>query len=202
MEPIVFVHGWGMEPGFWSALYPHLDGHKTTALNLGYRGTEKCPPPSTQSIYITHSLGTMWALQNHAEHISALIVINGFHSFKSFADPRALRAMKSALIKDPKAQMQEFFKAADLNGRTDTLNTDALIYGLNMLSNGDEDATLKSLTCPILVLAGEQDQIVPLSATQKQWLGYDLKICEKGGHALPLTHTEWCAEQIEKFLNA
>lgn len=190
-----------MDKSVWSALSTRLNYHECTALNLGYRGVPELTLPAAKAIYITHSLGTMWALENHAEHMAALITINGFHSFKSFADPRALRAMKTRLAKDPEQQMQEFFKEADIEASPKGLDSQNLMRGLDTLSEGDNTATLKSITCPVLALIGESDQIVPIEAAQKQWLGYDLKICEKGGHALPVTHTNWCAEQIEKFLS-
>ncbi len=127
-------------------------------------------------------------------------MINGFYRFNSFTDHRVLKAMKLRLKKNPENQVQSFFENAGIQQMAEGLNVGNLDQGLDMLQNGDEEKTLKSLSCPVLILAGGQDKIVPVQDAQKQWLGYDLKICEKGGHALPLTHGDWCNEQIDMFL--
>ena len=69
-----------------------------------------------------------------------------------------------------------------------------------MLASGYETATLTTLLCPVFSLIGEQDPILPLKPCEEEWLGYDTKICKKGGHALPITHTDWCAEHIKAII--
>ena len=106
----------------------------STCLNLGYRGAKLERSPYERAVYVTHSLGTMWALRHHARHMDALIVINGFHSFKDFTDPRILRAMKTRLQKNPDEQMKDFFERADIEADYKNLDTKNLKQGLEYLS--------------------------------------------------------------------
>jgi len=198
---IIYVHGWGLDKSFWDPLINTLP-YKSRSLNLGYIGEKETNPSDQKSIYVTHSLGTMWALKNHAAHISTLIAINGFYNFKPFSDSRTLRAIKQGLIKNTSAQMKNFFKTAQIKTNPQNFNTNRLIKDLDMLATGDETASLKALSCPVFSLIGESDPILALKLCEKEWLGYDVKICQQGGHALPITHIDWCAEHIESAIKA
>jgi len=106
----VFVHGWGTDPDFWERLRPHFPEKQSHFLNLGFIGPDKRienhkAPSDSKRVYITHSLGTLWALKNKASDIDVLIAINGFYRFKSFSDERSLQAIKLRLERDPIPQM-------------------------------------------------------------------------------------------------
>ena len=196
----VFVHGWGTAPGFWDDLIGHLPHIKARCVDLGFVGGQQefLNDISEPSIYVTHSLGTMWALKHRHGDMKALIAINGFPCFKNFADERALRAMKLRLVREPEAQMKDFWEMCGLPFRGD-LNIEYLKEGLAWLSSWDMSAELKALQCPVLSLAGGADPLLPVEIMKKTWPDFDLHISENGGHALPLTDTKWCAERIEAF---
>ncbi len=193
---IVFVHGWGLAPDFWEPLVARFPDADITYVDLGFHDPPNLAVPDDKALYITHSLGTLWALEHCADKMSALVTINGFTCFSDFTDPRILQAMQKGLARNPEIQMQQFFKAADLKASTDNLNTTRLKEGLDWLAHKD---MRHALTMPYLALLGAQDPIAPLKALQKQW--QNLIICENGGHALPQTHTDWCAKHITDWLN-
>lgn len=70
----VFVHGWGTDPDFWERLRPHFPEKQSHFLNLGFIGPDKRienhkAPSDSKRVYITHSLGTLWALKNTRAHM-------------------------------------------------------------------------------------------------------------------------------------
>ncbi len=192
---IVFVHGWGLAPDFWEPLVAHFPDADITYVDLGFHGTPDLNTPDDKALYIAHSLGTLWALEHCADKMSALVAINGFTCFSDFTDPRILQAMQKGLARNPEAQMQQFFKAADLKASTDNLDTVRLQEGLNWLIHKDMH---HALTMPHLALLGAQDPIAPSKALQEQW--DTIKTCKNGGHALPQTHPEWCTNTIKQWL--
>ena len=199
----IFVHGWGMAPNFWDALIKRLPKLNARRVNLGFIGEESdlLEHDTEEAIFITHSLGTMWALKKHHANIKALIAINGFSCFHPLTDERTLRTMKIRLEKKPEAQMKDFWDMCDLP-HNENLNTERLKEGLEWLSSWDVQHELKTLTCPILAMAGRDDPILPMDNIQKQWTGFDLHICENGGHVLPISNTKWCADHIKVFTDA
>ncbi len=200
---LTFVHGWGCGPDIWQPLIDQLAGLTCHTINLGFtsdvQDIEKSP--LEKSIYITHSLGAMWALKNRRDHMQALIVINGFSCFKTFTSPRILKRMQQKLNNDPRAQMQDFWSATGLPPR-DHLNQGQLKHGLDWLESWDYANELDQLTCPVTAIFGNNDPILDTSLMQDHWRSYECYIIDNGGHNLPVTHHHKCAETIKEFINA
>ncbi len=199
----VFVHGWGMPPSFWDSLIDCLPEIKAIKINLGFIGEERefSEQSFQPSIYITHSLGTVWALKNRYPAIKALISINGFGCFKNFICARTLLAMKARLKRNPVPQMGEFWEMCGIPGGNDhSLNLDKLQKGLEWLASWDAGKELKFLGHPVLSLAGREDLILPVDTMKQEWDSFEMHIRKGGGHALPLTDPEWCVEKIKDFL--
>ena len=182
-----------------------LPNEDTLCLDLGFTGHPQILPPCPEepAIYITHSLGTLWALQHCSAQMKGLISINGFPCFTRFTAIEMLKAMKAGLRKNIDLQMKQFYKRADMDnaGASSEFNIKMLDEGLTWLMTEDARPALQSLRCPIIALTGAQDKIMPLSAAQEAWQGMHLEICEDGGHNLPHTHTHWCAAHINKLLH-
>lgn len=202
----VFVHGWGAAPDFWKGLIKCLPGIKASKIDLGFIGGQEniAEQPHDAvihdtAIYVTHSLGTMWALKNRHANMKALITINGFPCFKNFTDERVLQVMKKRLKRNPGAQMKEFWQGGGLPFH-ENFNIEKLQTGLEWLTSWDANQELKGLKCPVLSLAGQSDPILPISIMQQEWEGHALQICDGAGHALPLSHSQWCAERIKDFV--
>lgn len=200
---LIFVHGWGCIPDFWDDLARELSASHEQRINLRFldEGDIEAATHDLPAIYITHSLGTMWALKHRLEDISALISINGFACFKDLSDERTLKSMKINLKRNAPQQMAAFWRQAGLP-QSNSLNIPRLKEGLEWLMTWDYCQELNALTCPILSLIGEEDKIAPFDPMQQHWYGYDIKTCTDGGHALPATHTQWCAKHIRTFIDA
>jgi len=199
-SPLIFVHGWGLDAGFWNPLIAHFPERETHALNLGFRGCAETDVPPGKAVYVTHSYGTLWSLRHHWQDMAALIAINGFTDFGALTDARILKAMRLRLFQDPFSQMRDFFALAGYEAPTSGCDPQALLEGLKNLGNLHCAQELEKLDAPVLALLGAEDAIVPAQAAQQQFLGKSVKICENGGHMLPRTHTDWCAAQMKEFL--
>lgn len=202
--PVVLVHGWGCGPDFWAGMSGFFPQNSVFCVDLGFVGREGFDHEKTEfpAVYITHSLGTLWALKYRRESMAALIAINGFPWFRPFASLRTLDTMKRRLIRDPAAQMHEFYAMCGIGGAPPASALDAgkLEEGLDWLGAWDEREILSSLNVPVLCLAGDSDPLLPLEEMKKLWHGFPLCVKEGGGHALPQTHCEWCARTIQGFL--
>lgn len=203
--PLIFVHGWGLSPAFWAGMAACLPEREHVFVDLGFTGggaddekTFLARP--VHGLYVTHSLGTLWALRHCAGEMSALVAINGFSCFEPFAPKAALRAMKRRLARNPAAQMADFYRQAGVTGPgAAPLCPERLLEGLDWLESGDEREALRRLSCPVLSLAGARDRILPESVMRREWAGFPLYIYEEGEHALPQTHPGWCAAYIESL---
>ena len=203
--PLVFVHGWGASTEFWDGLATGLNKNESNRIDLDFFGvTDKSNEHSLQkSVFITHSLGTLWTLKNQAQEIDKLIIINGFYDFMEFSNPRTLRAMKARLQKEPLNQMHDFWDMMQMpipQNYEQKINTKRLIEGLGWLENWEAKDALDALKTDILILAGQNDPLLPIEKMKVHWQGYNLQICEGGGHALPVTNSQWCADKIETFI--
>ncbi len=211
---LTFIHGWGMDNRVWGKLLTHFPEEKIRFINLCF--TNNIIPSKVEgslhslsvgrddkAIYITHSLGTMWALKHHYHDMAGLITINGFTNFTDFIDKRILRSMQKHLKRNPNILMNEFWDNISLPSdlRSDNLNIDRLYEGLEWLINWDVEPELKALQVPILSLAGNKDPLLSNKMLEKQLLSTNININENGGHILPLTHPEWCANKIKEFIS-
>lgn len=206
MLQYVFVHGWGNGPEFWQKCLPHFSGRNIHLECLGFLETNKKKIVSpvllaTKKIYVTHSLGTLWALKNKINDIDALITINGFFNFKQFADEKTLKTMKKQLDRDPAAQMNAFWRQCGMRPKNKNLNLPKLQEGLDCLIHQNAEAELRNTDFPVFCLAAQDDPILAFDTMQRQWSGYSLQTVETGGHGLPWSRAEWCSKKIQEFAN-
>lgn len=207
---IICVHGWGHNGAIWDDLAPMLDGW-VRRVDLGFvKGAEDLAEPELPelygALYIGHSLGAMWLLPRIASlNPAGFVSIGGFDHFLHANDaktPTVLKAMKAGLKRRPYQQMRDFWQAAGTPdyAQESQLNFSNLMEGLKLLESGAESASLKALCCPVLALAGSEDKIVPKRMSRKIWEDFDLRILEGGDHTLPFSAPEWCALQINDFI--
>ncbi len=209
-KDIVFVHGWGENSCIWEGLTQHLPEYNHHFIDLGFIGkkNDSSLKTSDPAIFVTHSLGSLWVLKHiPPEKISALAAINGFGRFTDFVSNETLEIMAKSLQRNMFLQMKAFWKNCNFpeNMRQlyeANLNKSALSQGLSWLGSWDEYIKLQDLktkNIPVLSLGGQEDLILPPDIMHKHWsdLGYDVVMNEQAGHALPLTHPQWCAGQIK-----
>lgn len=221
LEP-VFVHGWACGPEIWQPLQATLGWQAYHSLDLGYftpSPTEKglvaaeflAHQNKQPKLFICHSLGCLWVLSHCVvPEGSRIVAINAFGRFAAAQDftqgvpLRVLGRMQAGLARNA-AQGVNAFRARcgvpDIG--PESCNVPALQAGLALLAQGDVRANLPELVQQkaLLVLAGSQDPIVPPAMTQAAFPA-DVA-CHwqaQAGHMLPLTHPEFCAEQIKTFL--
>lgn len=199
---ITFVHGWGCAPSFWNNVIKRLPNAKYQNINLGFIGNKQDLGSETESsLYVTHSLGTMWALKNRRPQINGLIAINGFTTFQQFTTPRILKTMGANLKRNSQKQMEEFWGSGRLPHHAD-INPSRLEAGLEWLANWNCESGLKNLESPVLSLIGDKDPILETDKMTEHWQAHETHICNGAGHNLPIAQSEWCAEHIRAFANA
>lgn len=202
---LVFVHGWGFHAGIWEALLPRLEGHETGVVDLGFcRGGPKAVTSlPAGAVYIGHSFGLLWLLRHGPRPMKALVSIAGFDCFHAHVAPSAIDPIRVGIAKNLPAQMRHFWRQCGAPDFTATeFDRATLLAGLDWLSRWDGRKELETFHAPLLALASEDDAIVPAAASRAMWEGRaDFHMRPDGGHALPLTRPEWCAERIGTFLD-
>lgn len=204
---LVLVHGWGFHSGVWEKLIPLLDGHEIYCIDLGFmrggpRASNEMP---ADSICIGHSFGVMWLLKHGPWPVQGLVSIAGFDCMHKYVPQDVLDAMRDGMLKDPRSQMKNFAKNGGFAGLESNGDPDfgGLRGGLDWISTWDTCEKLKNLGAPVMALAARDDRVVRQEMTEAIWGSgaAELHWHEDGGHILPLSEPEWCAQHINKFVN-
>jgi len=212
---LVFMHGWGLTPGFWDALGKKLWQFRQSCIDLGFfppRPLASVPQPITRNdtryILIGHSYGFIDGLARRADW-SGWVAINSFPRFvrtdagDGCVAEADFRAMRLRLQSDPEKTLQDFYDMIGAARPEGAPNVEKLSEGLERLQSADASATLASLDVPGLILAGGKDPLVPMKASEA--LAYatrqgSMLVHPDGGHLLPQSDPGWCASAITDFL--
>ncbi len=205
----VLVHGWGFHAGVWNEIVRHLPGGSVSLVDLGFIAGG---PPSAHdwpedAVAVGHSLGLLWLLEQERP-FRALVSIQGFDCFCCHIAGSRVAAMREALARDAAATLAAFWRACGTVAFAPAAALDVarLDQGLDWLMHWDARAKRARLTCPMLALAARDDAIVPAAMTEAIWqeesAAPSVIWSERGGHALPLRHPEWCARHILDFAHA
>ena len=202
---LVLVHGWGFHSGVWDRLVPLLGDHEVHRIDLGFirggpRASNEMP---ANSLCIGHSFGVMWLLKHGPRPMRGLVSIAGFDCLHKHVPHDVLGAMREGMLLTPETQMEMFWEScgAGENRPVGTLDKGGLRGGLEWVAAWDETAAFKTLGAPVLALAAENDLIVRKEASEAIWGGggAELHWHSSGGHMLPLSEPEWCADHIKRF---
>lgn len=209
---LVFVHGWGFDAGFWDAVRSALSEVETLTVDLGFCGQaggfdDLKAVPDGSCVAVGHSLGFLWLLRQKPVAWRKLVAINGFSRFTAADDfpcglePRMVRRMMDKVQASPEAVVSDFFQACAHTDQPGSLDPDALYRGLEWLMDWDGRAVLERAGTPLLVLAGNDDPIVPRALTEACFAGRPATEIHwrDGGHLLPVTAPAWCAERLREF---
>lgn len=207
---LVYVHGWGLDADFWTPLRQRLSIMDDFAVDLGFTQPPRLRIPYADQPYVAvgHSLGLLWLLTQTDHHPwQAVISINGFSRFTNDAGfpngwpGRVVTRMIAALDNDPEAVYRDFMvRAGGKNPKTDSLKVPALKSGLEQLMECDGRAVLSGIEAPVLALAGGTDAIVSEAMTKDCFQPDHIHMKPDGDHLLPVTATDWCANEMENFL--
>lgn len=200
---LVFVHGWGFDATLWDGMAAALPEFPQIRVELGFLGQAPAWPDfQPNDVLIGHSLGFLWGML-HYRSWRAAVSINGFACFAggegACVAPPALRAMRVSLARDPQKTLANFYGSFGYTAELAGFDVARLAEGLTLLETHFVEAPLGSK----LILASHNDRLVPPSATEHLAVvmnGASVHWNEEGGHLLPLTQPQWCAEAIRAFL--
>lgn len=211
------VSGWGYAPARLQPLALALAPLGPVTLHAPH---EAAPRGDADTVLVGWSLGALLALASaHIAPPRALVLLAGtarFCAAEEYAPGVAgahLRAMLAKLRRDPGRVLEDFFVRSAQPQRPDDLAADVeralalplqtLVHGLEQLRDLDERAHVPGIGCPVLLLHGEHDAIVPADAAR--WLHSRLPqskliLRPDAGHTFPLRDAAWIAARVREFL--
>jgi len=229
MKRLILLPGWGFTACVWQELLAALS-HLGAAFEVQHASTLADPPAdfTAESVLCGWSLGALVALAAARQRPCAgLVLIAATPRFTQAEDwphgwpPAALADFRQQLNENP-AGLQRRFTALIARGdaqskalqrclpalyaqpadRQDRPDAD-LNAGLEKLVRLDLRPAIEAITVPTLLLHGEHDALIPLSAAR--WLAERLPAAQLAvfstcGHAPLLTQPERCATLIDDFL--
>ncbi len=202
---LIFVHGWGFDTVLWNGIAEALPQYPQRRIDLGFLGGAATVAEfSSDDVLIGHSLGFLWGLRQQ-QNWRQVIAINGFARFAGSPEegacvgPAALRAMRLALARDAGKALATFYRSINHTAPCDRHNATRLAEGLALL---ETEHIEKPLAVPCRVLATRNDPLVPKAASDHlaAITGGSILWSDEGGHLLPLTRPQWCADAIEACL--
>ncbi|MGB8275008.1 MAG: alpha/beta hydrolase [Alphaproteobacteria bacterium] len=209
---LALVHGWGSDDQVWEPLRTLLPDMEIETFDLGFFGRPRRPEMASRErvIAVGHSLGFLWLLHERPWGWRALISIGGFSRFTRAPDfpegveDRILSRMTARLREDPARVVEEFRERCGCpgHGLPPHLDTERLGQGLGWLAEWDERDALAAERCPVLALFAYDDAVVPPMLSERVFASRRSTVVgrsDHGGHALPVTRPEWCAERIRWF---
>lgn len=208
---LLFVHGWAFDASVWTPLRAELEDWPQAVTDAGYFGAAQAPAAAIAPVIaIGHSLGVLRLLRDLPSHCVGLVSINGFPRFGAAPDfdagvpRRMLDRMMKRLSADPVAVVQDFRERCGDASAFGSPRLEPLARDLEALRDEDQRNALAALPVPLLILAGQDDPIVPAAMTQAAFggrVGDERHDLEHGGHLLPVSAAPWCARHIAAFID-
>ena len=229
---IMFVHGWGFGGAVWNMFieqhFAEFPVDKvcffsaTSDLIDSVVGTEFLEETVIVAWSMGGLLGIEWALRQ-PDKIKALILLNSLPRFLTAPDwhygldkrqieDLAYRAKKnmtkalayfSCLIALGGPSKREAIRYLQGVAHAQSFSPSSLITGLDRLSNWDLRISFSQLNCPILVVLGDADRLVPAAAsTALQALNPNIETVVLGScsHAAFVNCPKQVADQIKGYL--
>lgn len=185
----------------------------------------ECPP---SAYWMGWSLGGLISLafaERYPERIEKLVLMSATPCFvkneqwTSAMEPAIFKAFAESLDSDQTETLQRFLllQARGSMHSRETIRrlaeqlaieqapvAEALIAGLDLLINTDMRKQLATLQCPVKMILGERDTLIPkemlLAATQLQ-TQVKTTLLAGAGHAPFISQSSECQNEIENFLN-
>lgn len=203
--PLLAVHGWGFDSGFWMPVLERLPDFRGDAVDLGFYGRPR-RPKVPRPLILAHSMGLAWALANIPRPWAGVLAVNAFPRFTRSPDfvdgvpPRLIERMLARFDEAPAQVTADFLSRCGIaEPVVDGFAPEPLKESLAWLARCDERSALRMLTCPVQALAGTNDPIIPQGMSTAGFAAETLILAEGGGHLMPLTHPDWVASQIRLF---
>ncbi len=203
---LVFVHGWALGPEIWDLLAPKLP-FAQTRVDLGFFGPPASPKFFPGDILVGHSAGLLWGLRQ-SQDWAGVVALNSFSRFtlddagRGCVKPAALRAMQKNLARDAQICVNTFRASIGAVPAAGPAQRAPLAEGLELLRDFDVASSVGAR--PWLVVGATDDPLVSAAETKNLAAasGGKLALGAFGGHGLPWTAPDTCAERILEFLRA
>lgn len=199
-EPLLLLHGWGVDSQIWQPIIPHLDGtFKVIAVDLPGFG-QSDPPPKPWGVFdyadfvkdfiddlelksvtlLGHSFGGRIAIATASldpKGLKKLILISSAgikpkRGLKYYSFFTLAKVLGTVLKLPTIKGFQPYFrqKLYQLLGEHDYETAGPLKETFLKVINQDLTSILRSIEVPTLIVWGEDDREVPLSDAQKMQL--------------------------------
>lgn len=166
-----------------------------------------------------------WLAIHTPEIINKLVLVAGTACFENKSDwqngiqPEVLQQFAAGLQQDYTATLDRFLalqfigadaqkaqlrQARELIGGRPNPDINILAQGLQLLANTDLRDQVSQINCPILILSGERDKLVPTMATRMfaEKAKHANAVIFKGcGHAPFLSHQSLFLHYLQRFLH-
>lgn len=211
MPLLVLVHGWSFSPRMWEGVTRALPGVECLAVDLAAPPAAMAARAGRPVVAVGHSLGALWLLARAPMRFDAMVSINGFprfleaHDYRPAVRAAALARLRRRVAADPDAAMAEFRAAAGAPLAGEPADRGVLLAGLDALADWDGRERLAEAADRCWVLAGAEDDIVPLAMSRQAFAAVARErwtIDARPGHVLPLADPALCAGVIRQALEA
>ncbi|PEB53215.1 transporter [Bacillus pseudomycoides] len=226
---LIFIPGWGMEEEVYAALFSYFQDYSVQVISWRNMKTDRDfvervieGAAGQEVVLVGWSLGALAVLQACKQvRTKGMVLIGGTAKFtvaedytsgwnSSFVErmKRNLTKRKDDTLKRfytsmfAKQEMRDREKFESIAERFLGDSTESLQLGLDYLIETDMRSQLEHLKRPLLLLHGEKDTICPLSAAYyiQENTNATLRVIDGAGHALCITNFEYCANEINKFV--
>jgi len=203
----LFYHGWGFDSSIWDGISGLLPQWPIDFVDRGYFGLAKIAAVDAPCIAVTHSFGTMLALQQPPPQCVGIVALNGFDRFVASdafpgVHPRIMRRMTDRFANDPKTVLREYRQRCGCDVPFPAIDSQVLGQDLRDLATLDCSALETTRNLPILSLQGDTDPILPPAMREMVFARsgrIERRTVPCSGHLLPMTHPEQCARTIREF---
>jgi pimeloyl-[acyl-carrier protein] methyl ester esterase len=197
----------------WDGLAAKLDAFPQVRVDPGYFGPQRLTAQLAAAlpgdILVGHSAGLLWGLRQRRDW-AGVVAINSFDRFtldktgRGCVKPAALRVMEKSLARDANKCVENFRASIGASPSAQPARAETLAEGLALLRDFDAAPLLAQRPVPMLVLAAENDALAPPSAARRlaEAAGGRFALRASGGHGLPWTAPDFCAEVMMEFLRA
>ncbi|HEX2793325.1 MAG TPA: alpha/beta hydrolase [Croceicoccus sp.] len=209
MSPtLLFLHGWGFDSTVWRDVAARLDGYPMAFAERGYFGGVGDESGTLGSdgpvLAVAHSYGTMRLLADPPGECIGLVAINGFDRFVAGPDVpgvpvRVVERMRARFAQDPARTLADFRAHCGIAAPAGAIAGEELGADLRALRDDDRRAEAGRFAAPVLSLQGALDPILPPAMRDAVFDGaarVERRAIADGGHLLPLTHPDACADAV------
>ncbi|HSF82471.1 MAG TPA: alpha/beta hydrolase [Anaerolineales bacterium] len=230
--PVVLIHGAGGNHLYWPSEIRRLPGVRTYALDLPGHGKSEGPGEQSipgyvqalvywlqaaglhRAVFVGHSMGGAIAIGlalQHPDHVLALGLLGTSASMRvnpaliedSANAARFERAIRNVISWSFGSQVPEKLSSTAYKRMADT--RPSVLHGDFLACDGFiVNDRLGEITCPVLVLCGEEDKMTPVRKAQQLADSIPqarLEVVHGAGHMLMLEKPQVVADLLRRFLD-